>query len=68
MVKNINDFRLKVLKERKAQRKLRKKLIHSLKNDQEISELVTTFNLKEILPDLLNGQNTLFSKDKKEFF
>jgi len=38
------------------------------KKDQETLELVEIFNLKEILLDLLNGQDTLLYKDRREFY
>jgi hypothetical protein len=49
-------------------RKSKRRLTHSSKKDPEISELVTTFNPREILPGSSNGLNILSSKDKKEFF
>ena len=61
-------FRVKELKLKELPRKLKKKQIHFSKKDLETSELEIIFSQEGILPDLLNGQNILLSKDKKESF
>jgi hypothetical protein len=48
MVKTPFYFRLKDLKAKKVPKKYKKELILFSKKDQETSELVTTFNQKEI--------------------
>jgi len=65
---NLRLYSLSKLKEKKVPRKLKKEPIHFSKKDQEISVSETMFNQNEILQDLLNGQDTSHSKDKKEFF
>jgi hypothetical protein len=61
-------FRVKELKVKEPSKKSKRKPIHFSKKNQETSELEIIFSQEEILPDLLNGQNILLSKGKKEFF
>jgi hypothetical protein len=57
--------------EKKQQKERERKLIAEKetlfsKADQETSESVNQSNTKEILPDLSDGQNIFFYKDKRE--
>jgi len=53
---------------KKLAKNQKKRRIPSSKKDQETLELVEIFNLKEISLDLLNGQDTLLYKDRREFY
>lgn len=58
--------RKQYLNHKKEQIKLKRILY--LKRDQEILELEVTLDQQETLHVLLDGQNTFFSKGKREFF
>ena len=64
---NKHYLREKESRERREPRKSKGKQILSSKADLGTSELVMIFNQKETSLDLLDGLNTLPSKDKKEF-